>query len=454
MKLEKYIDKDKKRRKTIIISLGVIVLISVSFLLYKTFASFTESAEFPIMKGKVDYFGNSDIYFAFYKGDEQLDTMPVKDNPEGLVFDYGECDNGASIIWDNENWAPLVKNLKKSKTKCTLYFGKPIELDKDIQIVESGDGLYKVSHNNLEELGTEWSQTEYRYAGVNPNNYVRFNNEIWRIIGLVNVEVESGEVEQRIKIIRMNDTKGQTDFEYGYSWDYKLLGNGSTVGNLGCNNWTDSQLKDMLNGIYYNSMVGNCYLGSSSPSTCNFTNENGVPRGLNEEARKMIDKDVVWNLGGWEHSKITAKSFYEKERGNSTGNLNQYPNKWTKNNDQNYHNGVALLYPSDYGYAVGGEVRKTCLETSLKEYNTNNCVNNDWLNAKRYNKYTITIYSISNDGAFAIDTKGQIDTSYSNVDDPATIEPTLYLQNNIKIAENLTDDYGSINNPFSLITLP
>ena len=122
MKLEKYTDEGIKRRKVILISISVIILVSISFLLYKTFASFTESAEFPMMKGKVDYFGNSDVYFAFYKGDEQLEEMPTKENSEGLVFIDGECDNGASIVWDKEAWGPMVKNLSKSKTKCTLYF--------------------------------------------------------------------------------------------------------------------------------------------------------------------------------------------------------------------------------------------------------------------------------------------------------------------------------------------
>ncbi len=122
MKLEKYEDKNTKKRKAILISLGVIVLISVSLILYKTFASFNEEVEFPIMKGKVDYFGNSDVYFAFYHGDKQLDEMPQKNNEEGLVYIDGECDNGASIIWNNEAWGPMVKNLSKSKTKCTLYF--------------------------------------------------------------------------------------------------------------------------------------------------------------------------------------------------------------------------------------------------------------------------------------------------------------------------------------------
>ena len=124
MKLEKYVDKSVKRRKAFLISISVIVLISVSLLLYKTFASFTETAEFPMMKGKVDYFGNSDIYFVFYQGDELLEEMPQKDNEEGLIFERGECDNGASIEWNIDEWAPLVKGLNSPKTKCSLYFFK------------------------------------------------------------------------------------------------------------------------------------------------------------------------------------------------------------------------------------------------------------------------------------------------------------------------------------------
>ncbi len=122
MKLEKYEDKSKKKRKVILISLGVIVLISLSFLLYKTFANFSEEVEFPMMNGKVDYFGNSDIYFVFYKNNELTEEMPQKDNKENLVFDHGECDNGTSIEWNYEEWSPLVKDLKSVKTKCSLYF--------------------------------------------------------------------------------------------------------------------------------------------------------------------------------------------------------------------------------------------------------------------------------------------------------------------------------------------
>ena len=111
MKLNKYQDKSMSKRKLLLISLSVIVLISVSLILYKTFASFNEHVEFPIMNGKVDYFGNSDVYFAFYNGNEKLESMPLKDNSDGLLFSHGECDNGATIEWNSSEWAPLIRNL-------------------------------------------------------------------------------------------------------------------------------------------------------------------------------------------------------------------------------------------------------------------------------------------------------------------------------------------------------
>ena len=286
MKLKKYQEKKEKKKNIMLICIGVIVLLGISLLVYKTFAVFNEQVSFPFMKGKVDYYGNSDVYFAFYHDSEKLDSMPKKDNEDGLIYIDSNCDNEAIIEWDSERWAPTVLNLTKSKTKCTLYFGKLLELDKDVPIVTSGNGLYKVSHS-VSEIDQEWNQTEYRYAGANPNNYVKFNNEIWRIMGLVNVKTENG-VEQRIKIIRTNDVENQKSFEYGYSWDYKLNGVGSSIGNLGSNDWTDSQLKDMLNGIYYSSLSGECYKASSNPTMCDFTLEKGTPQGLNEIARKIL----------------------------------------------------------------------------------------------------------------------------------------------------------------------
>ena len=77
---------------------------------------------------------------------------------------------------------------------------------------------------------------------------VRFNNEIWRIVGLVNVKTDNG-VSQRIKIVRTNgiEIDGQLNFE-NYKFDFDENYNYS-------NNWTHCTLKDMLNDIYYYGII-------------------------------------------------------------------------------------------------------------------------------------------------------------------------------------------------------
>ena len=433
MKLEKYEDNSKKKRKVILISISVIVLISISLLLYKTFASFTESAEFPMMNGKVDYFGNSDVYFAFYQGDKELTEMPQKDNKENLIFDHGECDNGASIIWDGEAWGPIVKNLSKSKTKCTLHFGKIIELDKNVILSTSGDGLYKVEHN-VSEISTDWNKTEYRYVGTNPNNYVKFNNEIWRIIGLVNVKVNNS-VEQRVKIVRQDGIEGQNNFGE-YSWD-KQYGY--------VNNWAASALKDMLNGIYYESGIGDCYISTyGGASECDFKTGTTLPKGLDETARSMVDKDVIWNLGGWTDVNISTKQFYEKERGITV--YGKLPTEWSNETEVGgKHNGIGLINPSDYGYATSSEVRDICLEKNIDDFYKDNCYTNDWLKPNQGRIWTLFPYSTLYEGAVIVDKAGYVIFEY-NINNENRIWPTLYLTQNTKIV----DGTGDINSPFVL----
>ena len=328
----------------------------------------------------------------------------------------------------------MVKNLSINKTKCSLYFKeqKEIVLGNDIKPVESGDGLYAVTHDDLEELGQEWNQTEYRYAGVDPDNYVEFNNEIWRIIGLVNVKTNSG-VEQRLKIVRQDGVNNQKKIGV-YVWDKSN------------NNWTTSTLKDMLNGIYYKSSTGECYNnGGGFIDECDFNTGIDLPKGLDDAARNMIDKEVIWSLGGWIDSEITAKQFYEKERGTITGNNNEYPSEWSNETDVGEkHNGIGLIYPSDYGYAVGGDVRNSCLSEELCNYDGGNCKTNDWLYASKEYVWTFFPTSDSSGGAYFVDSSGGIyDDGVDCADD---VWPTAYLTTTTKIV----DGTGDINSPFVL----
>ena len=468
MKLEKYQDKNKKKRKVILISIGVIVLISVSLLLYKTFSSFMESAEFPMMNGKVDYFGNSDVYFVFYQGDKELKEMPQKDNKENLVFDHGTCDNGASIIWDSETWAPLVKNLSKSKTKCSLYF------DVATPIVDYITNLAKTDNANLmydgkdslgEELGTD--DNNLRYVGASPNNYIDIGDRdgdgktiLWRIIGVMNniMNLEDGKQESLIKIMR-SDSIGK------YSLDSSV----SSVNlGYGVNEWSQADAMKLINpkdiyddesiiggSLYWNKERGNCYNDENEANIgCDFTSS-----GLSETAKKKIAK-VRWNTGTfgeiYNKEKINSKYMYDSERSVHHGKEQCENNNNDGCNDNisrttTWDGYMGLIYPSDFGYAVGGDIRTSCLLKTMTSY-TGDCGNNDWIRLKYGDIWTMT--PITNDheayAALRVGANGNMytDRIYKNF----LIVPVAYLKSNTKIfvSSNSEKEYGSIDNPFRI----
>ena len=67
------------------------------------------------------------------------------------------------------------------------------------------DGLEQITHtiDNTLQVDSKFA-TEYRYRGGNSvvKNYATFNNETWRIIGVIPTEDTNGNVENRIKIVK------------------------------------------------------------------------------------------------------------------------------------------------------------------------------------------------------------------------------------------------------------
>ncbi len=274
-----------------------------------------------------------------------------------------------------------------------------------------------------EVVDDETEDHNLRYIGANPNNYVSFNNELWRIIGgMNNIEDENGEVSLRVKIIR-NDILGE------YTWDNKNI--------RGINDWSVSELQKVLNeGAYYTRAVGKCPYGENGGTKdCDFTTI-----GLLPESKKMISK-VKWNLGGSNHDNITSKIFYENERGITT--IDNHDTIWVGN--------VGLMYPSDYGFATGGGEttnRNSCLNTALQNWEGNevsDCKNNDWLYVQDNVQWTITPSSSYNNYVFYVKAAGSI-SYYSHPFNPITVRPVVYLNTDIKIKSGI----GSINDPYIL----
>jgi len=311
-------------------------------------------------------------------------------------------------------------------------------------VIAKGTGLYEVNHENAEitsdlteEQKANLKKTEYRYAGSNPNNYVKFNDELWRIIGLVNTSEG-----QRIKLIH-NEGIGN------YSWDSSA----SVHGGYGINEWSQADIMTVLNhGVYYNRSAGTCYNGLNDSTTpCDFT-----ATGLTEKAKTMIDT-ITWNLGtngNTSTTAITALEFYNHERSNNTGKV------CTSSGDCNdtierttlWSGKVGLMYPSDYGYATSGGSttnRLSCLTSTLYSWSDENkkdCKNNDWLNNSNLYQWTMTPAGHSSIAylAYRIGTNGNVSTN--GVVDARLIRPTIYLKENIKF----TQGDGSVSNPYWL----
>ncbi len=464
MKLKRFKERDYKRIGMIVFTIVCILLVSGA-VLYRTFAIFEVRTNQNVIKGTVQDPGN--LYFAFYqKNEENGEYIIQKDMPnlsDGYVLDEeksycgvtGEKDKDIKVYLTEDGYIK-VKGMKTSRTKCNLYFtkGKLIQ-GKGIPVVTSGDGLYEVTHSVEEtsDIDAGWQATEYRYAGNDPNNYVTFNGEMWRIIGLVNVMTSDSKVEQRLKIIK-NEGIGL------YRWDYKPANQGSSVDNHGSNDWTDSQLMEMLNGIYFNSSSGACekYESGIVIQSCDFTNN-----GIKEITRKsgVIEDDIQWNLGGSgyysNNNAGLVTHWYSYERGTATWENRE--KTWTKQNTKNSYgtnqselfHSIGLMYPSDFGYAtIGGDTysRDACFKQYLNGWNQSpykeNCANHDWLFEPNYTQFTITPHAANSYNVMCVGYTGTIYTCYTST--AYTIRPVVYLESNVLISSNS----GSSSDPFEL----
>ena len=329
----------------------------------------------------------------------------------------------------------------KSKAKPTtgadvlVAKANPETLDYNTATADQKNQMWAFSHEATEQLK---ATTDYRYIGANPNNYVKFNDELWRIIGVFDVDDGTGKIEKRMKIIR-NESIGN------YSWD-----NSTTESSYETNNWPDARLNYLLNpghesetyggSLYWNRKSGTCYYGSSNGTTsCDFTST-----GLTNEAKTMIG-DAKWYLGGTSDytssSNGLASHFYSYERGTAVYNSSRSTN-WTGK--------VGLMYPSDYGYATSGgssKNRASCMAKELYNWDDSSysdCKNNDWLyNSSQY-QWTMSPRADYSIGVFSVYAAGYVDIN--NAYYALAGRPVVHLKSTIKVISGS----GTTSSPYIL----
>ena len=297
-----------------------------------------------------------------------------------------------------------------------------IQILNEPELLLLSEAIEEAYQNNPTMLAyDETVDNNLRYIGANPDNYVLFNDELWRIIGVMNsVETASGTTESLVKLIR-NDSIGE------FSWDNKSQ-HGSSV-------WSDSALQIVLNeGAYYNRTSGICPSGQDGGTTnCDFSET-----GLKEGTKEMIE-EVIWKLGG-PSDYATASEFYGYERG--TDVYEGRPTEWSGK--------IGLMYPSDYGYATSGGSttnRTTCLETVISRngwYNASDCYNNDWLLDSSAAQWTLTPRSSDSSTVFDVVYSGNLFSSYAYFGSGA--RPSIYLKSNIVISGGT----GTSTDPYTL----
>ncbi len=380
---------------------------------------------------------------------QELENIEVENLDTSYIINTGFLETGKTktfdiYLWVDETAGNEVKNQAfEGAIVVTSYSAKiPEGLENygiNEKVVNEGSGIYKVEHpdselteafsNDLSESQkNNLKQTEYRYAGANPNNYVLFNNELWRIIGLVNTPEG-----QRLKIIR-NESIG------GYSWDSS---ESSINYGHGVNEWSQADLMTLLNnGPYYNRTSGICYDSSNNATTaCDFSES-----GLMDESKNMIDT-ITWSTGSnevtYDYQNINTMTFYNFERSNNIGkacNDNTYCND-TVERTTTWKGQVGLMYPSDYGYATsGGEItsRNSCLNLELGnwlESSVSDCKTNNWLFGDDQLTMTPTADSHNANLVWKVWSSGLVNfTNASGVSKVRSkTKPTLYLKPNIKI---------------------
>ena len=343
-------------------------------------------------------FTQNGIKYALTLDGEKTTSFPSK----GMYKTQVTC-AGADGRWLYDDWKLAIENITSDDVTCDIKF----ETITKTYLNDYITGLAGTTQGT----GQVVTENGYRYEGKNPNNYIWFNNEHWRIIGVFDSASHGVSGKNLVKIIR-------ADVLDGLAWHKSNT-----------NDWTASSLKSLLNGAYYNAQDGTssgyCYgYSTTSIANCDYTK-----RGIQAGYRGMI-ANVTWYLGGYSSASATAEAFYGYERGTTV-----YSGRPTSTIGY-----IGLMYPSDYGYSV---LSSSCARTTnLGSYRSATCAGQSWLYGKGI-EWTLMPVSSSSYYVFRLYRDGAV-SAYGDAFYGGGSRPVLYLDASVyKI-----DGDGSLENPY------
>ena len=265
--------------------------------------------------------------------------------------------------------------------------------------------------NGLKKDNTE--DENIRYYGSDPNNYVSFNNELWRIIGVFG---------DNVKLVR-KDSLGSL------SWDSS---ESSVNDGYGINEWSQADLKNYLNTMYYGGTSITCYGGYNNKTTTCPTNT------LDNTSKTLIDNHT-WNTGAPNYnelydrttSSLNTLEFYKAERGNTNGKICSSGSRCndTVNRTTEWTGYIGLPYVTDWAYASSENDCNTMIEQS----STYKCKNNNWMHHGSDNTWYLSPFASSGSAfnVWFVFGDGRALGNYAS--SAGAVFPAIYLKSNILI---------------------
>ena len=309
------------------------------------------------------------------------------------------------------------------------------------------DNIIKLSKNDKENMIKD-DYGNIRYIGKNPNNYVSFNNELWRIIGVF---------DGKVKLIR-NESIGT------FSWDVsdENINEGNGIGD-----WSQSDLMYELNIDYLDTSLTGKKSWKCNDSDCDF-NTNLKLSSLSQQLitnHEWKTGTIYWKVHNeyeyfHNYLYLNAKEIYDLETNDVDHEL-EFKNKSIYNDNvtrkASWNGIVGLPSLSDILYSS----KDSCTLNKIKEnYSSgsasNHCFDNNWmineitdsdlywtLDTVEYIAYNDIDYSLENIIVYLDWFSAYPTVPASNT---YNVKPTVYLNNSVK----LTGGNGSMDNPFTI----
>ena len=395
---------------------------------------------------EIKYKGNEIKKLELNKDKKIISYGDVKEKLPNNYFFYDDIKLTEYTSTDNESNSyillniPIRSNFDSNKKDIKImyqYNGTDIL---KINIKSYIENLYNTaaSENGLVKDDTDDENIRYAGSDEDVKNYVSFDGDVWRIIGIVDGKVKLVK-EKSIGDYSWDSSASDMNNGYGYNiWETiegKTKGDGTTKADLNI----------LLNDGFY---------GGAYPSECYGGQNNAIKdcpaEYINSTLKNMVDENAIWYLGGQGYSNPSTAPYglptldsYNNERGTKvySGHTNIAKTEWI--------GPVGLIYPSDYGYASTDSECRSDLRAGVTyidgtfDYSNAKCKNNNWLYKNNY-YWTISPYSGSSNSVFYVDSSGfaHVNNEYYAFG----VWPALYLKSNILIESG----DGSSSNPYIL----